>query len=117
VVPCLIVVAAAWLVGAEGSICIVMALPLMLPLASIGGIVGASQAGRLSAALPVVARSALGDHAARARAGPPVKRFVTTTTSITIAAPPATVWPLVVSVDSITPREQRTALFLDDRIS
>jgi len=51
-VPCLIVVAAAWLVGAEGSICIVMALPLMLPLASVGGIVGASQAGRVSVALP-----------------------------------------------------------------
>jgi hypothetical protein len=36
---------------------------------------------------------------------------VTTTTSITIAAPPGAVWPLVVSVDSITPREQHTALF------
>ena len=109
-VPCLIVVAAAWLVGAEGSICIVMALPLMLPLASIGGIVGASQAGRLSAALPVVALLPWVMMPLE-RGRPAVKRFVTTTTSITIAAPPATVWPLVVSVDSITRREQRTALF------
>ena len=109
-VPCLIVVAAAWLVGAEGSICIVMALPLMLPLASIGGIVGASQAGRLSAALPVVALLPWVMMPLE-RGRPAVKRFVTTTTSITIAAPPATVWPLVVSVDSITPREQRRALF------
>ena len=108
-VPCLIVVAAAWLVGAEGSICIVMALPLMLPLASIGGIVGASQAGRLSAALPVVALLPWVMMPLE-RGRPAVKRFVTTTTSITIAAPPGEVWPLVVSVDSITPREQRTAL-------
>jgi len=109
-VPCLIVVAAAWLVGAEGSICIVMALPLMLPLASLGGIVGASQAGRVSVALPVVAVLPWVIMPLE-RGRPAVKRFVTTTTSITVAAPPATVWPLVVSVDSITRREQRTALF------
>ena len=109
-VPCLIVVATAWLVGAEGAICIVMALPLMLPLASVGGVIAASRAGRVSAALPVViALPWVMMPLERGR--PAVKRFVTTTTSITIAAPPRTVWPLVVSVDSITPQEQHPALF------
>jgi hypothetical protein len=109
-IPCLIVVAAAWVVGAEGSICIVMGLPLMLPLASVGGIVGASRTGRVSAALPVVAILPWVVMPIE-RGRPAVKRFVTTTTAITIAAPPAAVWPLVVSVDSITPEEQHSALF------
>jgi hypothetical protein len=108
--PCLIVVAAAWVVGAEGAICIVMAVPLMLPLASIGGICGASRAGRMSAALPVIAVLPWVMMPIE-RGRPAVKRFVTTTTSITIDAPPAAVWPLVVSVDSILPQEHHAALF------
>src|SRR4029079_18064131 len=50
-IPCLIVVATAWLVGAEGAICIVMALPLMLPPASVGGCVRGSRAARGAAGL------------------------------------------------------------------
>jgi Polyketide cyclase / dehydrase and lipid transport len=108
--PCGIVVLIAWLVGAEGTICIVMALPVMLPFASVGGILAASRVGRASTALPVIA--ILPWVVMPLEAGrQPARRFVTTTTSITIEAPPAAVWPLVVSVDSIRPREQHAALF------
>src|SRR5690348_4319324 len=54
-VSCVFVVGAAWLVGAEGAICITMALPLMLALSSIGGWIGASRVGRAPAALPMLA--------------------------------------------------------------
>jgi len=109
-IPCSLVVLVAWLVGAEGTICIVMALPLMLPSSSVGGIFAASGAGRVSGAFPVVALLPwLTMPLERGR--PATKQFVTTTTSITIDAPPAAVWPLVVSVDSIRPREQHSALF------
>jgi hypothetical protein len=109
-IPCGLVVLFAWLVGAEGTICIVMALPVMLPCASVGGIVAASRAGRVSAALPVVALVPwLVMPLERGR--PASREFVTTITSITIDAPPTEVWPLVVSVDSIRPSEQRAAFF------
>ena len=108
--PCGIVVLAAWLVGAEGTICIVMGLPLMLVFSSVGGIFAAWHGGRSLAALPIVAILPWIAMPIEARRDPP-RRFVTTTTAITIDAPPAVVWPLVVSVDSITPREQQPALF------
>jgi hypothetical protein len=108
--PCGLVVLVAWLVGAEGSICIVMALPLMLPIASVGGVVAASRAGRVSATLPIVVIMPWVMMPLEAgRAAP--RRFVTTTTAITIDAPAAKVWPLVVSVDSIKPTERHAALF------
>ena len=108
--PCGLVVLAAWLTGAEGTICIVMALPVMLPFSSIGGMLAASKTGRTSAALPVMALLPWVVMPLETGRSSP-QRLVTTTTSIEINASPAAVWPLVVSVDSIKPSEQRTALF------
>ena len=109
-IPCGIVVLSAWLVGAEGTICIVMALPLMMIFASIGGTVAASKTGRATAALPIVALLPWAMMPLEQGRTSPT-RFVTTTTSISIDAPPSAVWPLVVSVDSIRPAERRVALF------
>jgi len=109
-IPCGIVVLSAWLVGAEGTICIVMALPLMMIFASVGGIVAASKTGRTSAALPMIALLPWAMMPLE-KTRTPAPRLVTTTTSITIDTPPSAVWPLVVSVDSIRPSERRRALF------
>jgi hypothetical protein len=43
---------------------------------------------------------------------PEPARLGETVTSIDIAAPPSIVWPLIASVDSIRPNEQRPALYL-----
>ena len=109
-VPCLLVVFTAWLVGAEGAICIIMALPVMLVFATIGGLIGASRAGRAPAALPMLALLPyIVMPLERGRSSP--IRLVSTVTSIEIDAPPSVVWPLVVSVDTIRPAERRPALF------
>jgi len=109
-VPTLIVVGVSALIGWEGAICIIMALPVLLLFASIGGLIGTlkvlrswrSQAAIV--ALPFVLSPLEG------RINAPT-RWVETVTAIDIAAPVATVWPLVTSVDSITPGEQHPALF------
>jgi len=107
---CVLVVLTAWLVGAEGAICIVMALPVMLAFSTIGGLIAASRIGRAPAALPMLALLPYVVMPLEHGRSSPVK-IVSTVTSIDIDAPPATVWPLVISVDSITPSERRTALF------
>jgi len=108
--PCVLVVVTAAAVSLEGAICIVMALPVMLVFASIGGISSATPAGQSRAALPVVLLLPyLAMPFEAGRASP--RRLVETTTEITVAAPPAVVWSLIVSVDSIRPAEQRRALF------
>lgn len=109
-IPMLNAVFMASLLGWEGSICIVMSLPLMLLLASAGGIIGdtkiARGPGRPAALmlLPFVVAPL------ESRIEAPM-RLVTTSTEIVIAAPPERVWPLVASVDSIRPHERRPALF------
>ena len=109
-VPTLIVVGVSALIGWEGAICIIMALPVLLLFASIGGVIGAlkvlrrrpNQAAIIM--LPFLLTPLEGTIDAPTR-------WVETVTAIDIAAPPSTVWPLVTSVDSITPGEQQPALF------
>ena len=96
--------------GFEGAICIVMSLPVFVPFASLGGVLGGIRAlrgpgGRLVAAmLPFVAY-------------PIEQQFRTPQaphrleTSIAIHAPAAAVWEEIVEVPTITPAEQRPALF------
>src|SRR5262249_30233276 len=99
-----------FLVGWEGAICIVMSLPIMLPIASVGGILGGIRAlkkpstGLAAAMLPLVLS--------------PLERGLPTPraphrleSSIAIAAPPAAVWEQVVEVPTITEAEQRPALY------
>ena len=109
-VPTLLVVAVSVLIGWEGSICIVMALPILLLGATIGGYIGSIRAlRRWSARSIVVAMPFLVaplEQRVEART-----QWIETVSEITIVAPVAAVWPLVVSVDSIRPDEQRPALY------
>jgi hypothetical protein len=87
-------------------ICIVMALPLLLPLSSLGGLLaGSSKPGRrttplLMAVLPFAVAPL------ESRWQPPV-RLQDNVTQVVVDAPPAVVWEHVVRVDSITARERR----------
>ena len=110
-VPSALIVLIAAALGWEGAICIVMASPVLLLFSSIGGGVAMLMSSRARrAALPVLLvlpwlTSPLERHVSRPT------RFTATETSILVHAPLATLWPLVVSVDSIRPREEGRALF------
>lgn len=109
-VACLLVIVGSVVTGLEGAICVVFATPVMLLLSSIGGLIAGSRPGRSPVVVPVafvLPWAVLGVESGRQLP----TRFVTTTTSIEIAAPASVVWPLVVSVDTIRPQERRRALF------
>jgi hypothetical protein len=109
-IPMTLVVLVSALIGWEGAICIIMAMPVLLVFASVGGLIGG-----MTSLHRWGVRSAL--MAAPFLVAPLENRFsapvrlVETVTEIDIAAPVAAVWPLVTSVDSIRPAEQRPALF------
>jgi hypothetical protein len=107
---CLLVVLGSLVGGFEGAICIVLATPVMLVLSTLGGILAASQIGRARVTLPAFLVLPWAVMGLESITTVPVK-LVTTTTSVEIAAEPSTIWPLVVSVDSIRPAERRRALF------
>lgn len=108
--PTMLVVLVSLIVGWEGSVCIVIALPLLLAGASVGGFIGSIKAlHRWSARSVIVAMPILFAPLEQQITSP--TRWVVTVSSIDIAAPVAAVWPLVVSVDSILPSEQHPALY------
>ncbi|CAN5854671.1 hypothetical protein BH11GEM2_BH11GEM2_39730 [soil metagenome] len=108
---CALVVLGAIVTGLEGAICVVFAAPAMLVLSSLGGMVGGMQGRRvLAAELPVLLLLPWASMGLEHRAAAPL-RHVVTSTSIEIAASPAVIWPLVVSVDSIRPAERHRSLF------
>ena len=101
-------VAATILTGAEGIICSIMALPLMLGAASAGGV--------LALALRSVSRRALGvttigsallpfGAAQVEEASPPPLELRTTTNTIDIDAPTEAVWREIPRVRAIAPEE------------
>jgi len=92
-------------VAAEGAICLVMAAPIGLGLALLGGLVGYAIVGRRSAPLSPVAMSVLFlavplTMGMETQAGdkPPM---LSVTSAIVIDAPPEKVWPNVVSFSAI----------------
>jgi hypothetical protein len=107
---CLLVVLGSLVGGFEGAICIVLATPIMLVLSSLGGITAGSRVGRAGVTLPAFLLLPWAVMGLESTTRVPAN-FVTTTTSIEISAPPSTIWPLVVSVDSIRPNERHRALF------
>ena len=100
------------LMGFEGVICIVIGSPFLFLFASIGGAMGSAfpRRGR-EASLPALMLLPYLAWPFEQRIPEP-ERVVETVTAVDIDAPPATVWPLVASVDSIRPDERRPALFL-----
>lgn len=109
-VPALLAIAVAMLVGWEGSICVVLGAPAILVGATMGGALGASAGARRSAVTPtlIALPFLLAPIESLTR---PAAHTTESVVEIEIAAPPEVVWPLVVSVDSITPAEQRPALY------
>ena len=109
-ITCALVILGSLVVGLEGAICVVFAAPVMLLLASLGGLAAGAQPARSRADVPIAILlpwAVMGlEHGTLAPT-----RHVETTTEIEIAAPASAVWPLVVSVDSIRDEERRPALF------
>lgn len=110
-IPMTLVVIAALALGWEGAICAVMALPLLLLISSAGGMMTYAEQIRSNRTLPILLALPYLMAPVERKLPEPV-RFGETVTSIDIAAPPTVVWPLIASVDSITPKEQRPALYL-----
>jgi hypothetical protein len=108
---CMVTVLAAMLLGMEGMICVVLALPAMLLLSSVGGFIGGSgRVRRARGALPVLLVLPYVVAPLERGRDLPV-RLATTRTTIDVAAPVRTLGPLVASVDSIRPAEERPALY------
>lgn len=108
--PTVLSVAVAYAVGWEGTICIVMGLPLLLIFSSLGGALGgaAGLRGPAGAATAMLAPFLAAPLEHRV---PQPDRVHQVHTSIPIAATPAAVWSEIVEVPLIRPEEQRPALF------
>jgi hypothetical protein len=109
-VSSIIVVLAAVAFGWEGSICLAMALPVMLVFSSVGGVSVPVRDSRRLAIAPIVALLPWAVMPAE-RGWQHPERRTTSVSEITIDASPSRVWPLVVSVDTIRAAEQHRALF------
>ena len=105
-----------WVTGWEGTICIAMMLPVMLPLSNLGGLIAyrmrrrPRMRGRVYAAgvlsillLPYVAGPVEGGI-------PPAMRLRTVERTIRIHAAPGEVWRQIVRVPRIRPEEYGTSL-------
>ena len=115
-VSCVVLMLGAFLVGWEGSICILMALPIFLIMSSLGGLVmglalNATRFGRntfpvvgIFVALPFVS-------AAIENQFPLPESILTVETQITINASPQVVWKNIERVRKIDPREQKSSWF------
>jgi hypothetical protein len=108
--PMLLVVAAASAVGWEGAICIIMSTPLLLVIASIGGVAAGLHRRRRGyhamavAVLPFIV-------APLETVIPRPVRIESNVTEIVMEAPVDVVWSHVIEVPAITAAEQRPALF------
>jgi len=109
-IPMMLTIGFALLIGWEGVICSVLAIPLVLPLSSVGGLLTKSHTvGTRGVPIALFLPYLISPIEQRL---PTPRRLVETVTEIQIDAPPSVVWPLVASVDSIRPDERRWALFV-----
>src|SRR5262249_12222852 len=104
---------AALIVGWEGVICVAMALPILLPMASLGGWLGRLSGRWLFRRLPPAAHSAGLSllllpflYLPGEQMLPPTTDIRTVDTHIDIAASPSAIWQQIKSVPTIQPREQ-----------
>lgn len=107
---CLLCIAASFVTGLEGAICVIFASPIMLLASSIGGFVARNRRTRSRGAfvaLLLLPPSVVGIETTL----PLPDRLVTSVVEVSVDAPASVVWPLVVSVDTIRPAERRRALF------
>jgi len=108
--PTATMVLVCWMVGWEGSICVLMGLPILLVMSTLGGILGGwsrlrgGRASLATALLPFVIAPLEHELPSPTQ----VHRLETT---IPVHASPAEVWAQVVEVPTIQPEEMRPALF------
>jgi hypothetical protein len=115
-VPCLILMAAAFLIGWEGSICILLALPVFLLLSTVGGAIAGgvertkfSHTSNYSVVAFLLLLPFLSGLVERHVETPDSIRTVET--EILINASPKTVWENIERVSKIKPEEQRFSMF------
>lgn len=115
-IPSFALLVVAWLVGWEGSICLLMASPIFLIMASVGGAVSTlatgprrSKASRFSGLALILAMPYVAAPIESQIPWPQSVREVKT--QITIHADPATVWRNIERVPSIAPSEQGFSFF------
>jgi hypothetical protein len=108
--PMAAMVAFSWLVGWEGAICIAMALPILLVMSTLGGILGGWSLlrGRSATIATALLPLLIAPLEQRIPSRDQVHRLETT---IPIHASPAEVWAQVVEVPTIRADETRPALF------
>jgi len=108
--PTAAMLAFCWVVGWEGAICIAMALPILLVMSTLGGILGGWSLLRgknvtiATALLPLVI-------APLEQGIPALDQVHRLETTISVHASPAAVWAQVVEVPTIRAEETRPALF------
>jgi hypothetical protein len=111
----LVTVGVIWLMRLEELVCIVLALPLFLPLSSLGGIVvrWLRQRGSTTRISPLLGIVLLGPYllAPVEMQLPAPEAIRTVENSIVIAANPEAVWANITSVAPIQPHEQRWSPF------
>ena len=110
-VPVVVATGILWLADWEGTICIVLASPLILLGASVGGLIAHARREREGNAqllaivlLPLIVMPL-------ERGAPHVDRIAERVTAIEIDAPPARVWDEIADVDTIRAQERGRALY------
>ncbi|PJZ69073.1 hypothetical protein CH373_17510 [Leptospira perolatii] len=104
-IPCTIMLIVIMLIGLEGSICVIMGLPVFLVMSSIGGLFGywiKGKINRLSFFVILLLPNIMG-YTENQFSDPADYRLVET--KIIIDAPVRTVWENIVSVKKIQPQE------------
>lgn len=107
-VPITLSVLVAWVTGWEGAICIVMGMPILLILGSTGGVLAAMVGRRAGVPVAALLPFLLAPLEARLPLPTSLRRVEST---IVIATAADRVWAEIIAVPTITPGEQRAALF------
>jgi hypothetical protein len=113
--PCLVFVVLAVVLGREAWICVVMAVPLVFPFASLGGLVMREvlryrdETGRRSSL--VMAVLLVIPYAVTPLEGPPATQTRTVHARTVVEAPLEVVWGNIIRFRAVTPDEHRPSLF------
>ncbi|HKO92262.1 MAG TPA: hypothetical protein VJU61_13955 [Polyangiaceae bacterium] len=109
-IPWLLAVGMAWLVGAEGTICIVLATPVALLASIIGGFLAPTELGQSRPMLPILVLlpAVVAPIEDRIELAPEVRAV---RNEIEIAAPPEVVWEHIREVRTISRAEHGDSFF------
>ncbi len=109
--PATLSVAIAWMTGAEGAICVVIGLPVILVMASLGGLIGGFGLSRSTTGATAVLLLPLAGIPIEGLLLPPTARDRDVRSVIDVRATPERVWQEIESVRTIERHERRPALY------